>query len=238
MDENPAKILFEDHIDTIRHEIDRRKHKWRLTETILWMDWEDVHMKILEHIHKKWYQFDPKKAALHHWLNRIISHQIINMIRNVYSSFQSPCIRCPHNKGGDRCEVFGIQYSPDCSTFNKWFSSKRYKLEIEFAQSQDAQIPGDENNNLKRELVSKECSFLDFDTKIPEFNALLKEKLKPIEWKAYNYLFIEHMSDIQCAKCLGYNTSGNKQSPGYKAVLKIKTAIYKAAKDVVLNMEF
>lgn len=238
MDDKPAEFLFEDHIDTIRHEIDRRKHKWRLQESILWMDWNDVHMKILAHIHIKWYQFDPKKAALHNWLNRIISNQIKNMIRNVYSSFQSPCIRCPHNKGGEKCSVFNTQHNPACSLFSKWASSKRYKLEIQFAQSQDAEIPGGENNNLKKELISRECSFLDFEIKIPEFNSLLQKKLRPLEWKAYTYLFVEHMTDIQAAKSLGYDTTGNKNSRGYKAVLKIKTLIYKKAMEVVKEMEF
>ena len=74
------KISFEDSIDLIDEELTKRKGKWSLT-TISWMDYEDVKQIIRVHIYKKWHLYDPKKP-LAPWLNRIISNQIKNIIRN------------------------------------------------------------------------------------------------------------------------------------------------------------
>lgn len=239
--ENKPKPIYslniEDHLDTINREIAKRRARWKLDETVLFMSYEDVSQKIRLHIFKKWPKYDGIRPVAN-WANSIITNQIKNMVRDVYGSAQCICIQCPHNIGGNRCDAFGTQKNLNCSDFSKWNQGKRYKHEISFASSSDAPLPGDENNNLKRELVGRTCNFLDFDLKIPEFNSLLQTRLKPLDWKTYLLLFVENKTDIQTAKELGYNVDGGKDSRGVKAVAKIKTRIYAMAKEVVGMIDF
>ena len=71
---------FEDSIDQINIEIIKRRPKWNLT-VLAWMDFEDVSQILRIHIYKKWDLYDPDKP-LGPWINRIISNQIKNLIRN------------------------------------------------------------------------------------------------------------------------------------------------------------
>jgi len=229
--------LFQQHEQLINKEVDKRSTRWRL-DALIYISWPDVRQMLLMHVARKIHLWNPEKSPLSHYLNRMLSNQIKNTLRNLYGSFQNPCIKCPHNLGGDRCSAFITQKNLACELFSHWEKNKRYKQEIAFAQSADANIPGEDNNNLKRELISRPCNFLDFDKKIPEFNNLLKQKLRPLEWKAYTLLFIEHLTDLQAARQLNYSTDGGKTSTGYKIIAKLKTAIYKKSQQVVKDMDF
>ena len=59
------KPSFESQIEVIKKEIDKRKAKWTLTT----VDFDDVRQKIMIHVFKKYYQFEPKKGEFTHWLN-------------------------------------------------------------------------------------------------------------------------------------------------------------------------
>ncbi|NDG33354.1 sigma-70 family RNA polymerase sigma factor, partial [bacterium] len=91
------KPSFESLIDVIDSEIIKRKNKWNLT-AINWMDFHDVAQILRIHIHKKWHLYDHKKP-LAPWVNRIISNQIKNLIRNNYSNFTRPCLKCAAAEG-------------------------------------------------------------------------------------------------------------------------------------------
>ena len=75
---------FEDCIDVIDQEISKRRNKWTLT-SIAWMDFDDISQILKIHIYKKWHLYDNSKP-LAPWLNRIISNQLKNLIRNNYSN--------------------------------------------------------------------------------------------------------------------------------------------------------
>ena len=80
-------VKFEDKIQTIDEEINKRRNKWTLT-SIAWMDFEDISQILKIHIFKKWHLFNQDKPLLP-WLNRIISNQLKNLIRNNYSNRRS-----------------------------------------------------------------------------------------------------------------------------------------------------
>lgn len=229
--------LYELHKEVIEREVNKRRGKWQL-DSLHFVTWDDIRQVLLLHVVRKIHLWKPEIKPLPNYLHGLLGNRIKNIIRDYYGNAQNPCVRCVHNTGGERCAVFKTQNNSSCSLFSKWNISKRYKLEIAFALSQDAEIPGEEYSSLKHELTSRECNFLDFEIKIPEFNSLLKAKLRPLEWKAYTYLFIDHLSDIQTAKQLGYDTTGGKSSGGYKNILKIKTKIYKVSVEIVKDMEF
>ena len=81
------KPTFENCIIEINSEIIKRKNKWNLT-AINWMDFNDVSQILRIHIYKKWHLYDSKKP-LAPWVNRIISNQIKNLIRNNYGNYSA-----------------------------------------------------------------------------------------------------------------------------------------------------
>ncbi len=92
------KQKYEDHQDTIEEELNKRRGKWFLT-SLAWIDFDDVKQIIRLHLHKKWDLWDQSRP-LKPWLNRIISNQLKNILRNYYSNFAKPCLSCPFNQSG------------------------------------------------------------------------------------------------------------------------------------------
>ena len=58
----------------------------------------------------------------------------------------------------------------------------------------------------------------------------MQEVLKPIEWKVYQFLYIENLTEEQAAKKMGYKTSEKNRSPGYKQIKNIQKNIVSKAK--------
>ena len=92
-----SKIEFENHIQVIDAEINKRRSKWNLS-VLAWMDFQDVAQILRIHIYKKWHLYDQSKP-LGPWLNRIISNQIKNLIRNNYGNYCRPCLKCAAAEG-------------------------------------------------------------------------------------------------------------------------------------------
>ena len=86
------KKSFESRINEIDSEIQKRRSRWRLS-SLSWMDFDDISQILRIHIFKKWYLYDDSQP-LAPWLNRIISNQIKNLIRNNYGNYSRPCLKC------------------------------------------------------------------------------------------------------------------------------------------------
>ena len=69
------------------------------------MDFEDVSQIIKIHIYKKWHLYNHSKP-LRPWLNRIISNQLKNLIRNNYGNFAKPCVKCAASNQDEGCLLF------------------------------------------------------------------------------------------------------------------------------------
>ena len=91
------KPSFEESILEIDTEIKKEKYKWNLS-ALSWMDFSDVSQILRIHIYKKWDMYDPSKP-LKPWINRIISNQIKNLIRNNYGNYARPCLKCSASEG-------------------------------------------------------------------------------------------------------------------------------------------
>jgi DNA-directed RNA polymerase specialized sigma24 family protein len=72
-------LSFEDNYKLITTLIRRRKVKWFYP--VNWIDFDDVEMIIVNHIYKKWPQYKAE-YPLANWLNRIISNQFKNILRD------------------------------------------------------------------------------------------------------------------------------------------------------------
>src|SRR3954463_12198071 len=113
---------FEDCIEQINQEINKRKNKWNLT-VLAWLDYEDVSQILRIHIYKKWHLYDPARP-LGPWINRVISSQIKNLIRNNYGNYCRPCLRCAAAEGEDGCRIYAKQCNT-CPMYAKWENSKK-----------------------------------------------------------------------------------------------------------------
>ena len=116
------KLKFEDCIETIDVEINKRRGRWNLT-ALSWMDFDDVSQIIRVHIFKKWHLYDQSKS-LAPWINTLISNQIKNLIRNNYGNYCRPCLKCAAAESDSLCYIYGTQNS-SCPLFAQWEKLKR-----------------------------------------------------------------------------------------------------------------
>jgi RNA polymerase sigma factor (sigma-70 family) len=207
------KLKFEDRIEEINLEITKRKNKWNLT-ALAWMDFDDVSQILRIHIHKKWHLYNPDKP-LAPWINRIITNQIKNLIRNNYGNFTRPCLRCAAAEGNDLCTIYEKQCNA-CPLYAQWEKTKK--------RAHDAKLPLALENHT-REIHSIPSDNCDIEEAAKKLHKKMKAELKPNEWLVYKYLYIEFLEEEEVAKKMGYKTSEKNRQPGYKQIKNIKKSI-------------
>ena len=212
---------FEENIETIDEEIAKRRNKWRLS-SLSWIDYDDVSQIIRIHIYEKWNQYDPSKS-LRPWLNRVITNQLKNIIRNNYTNYSRPCLRCAAAEDSNSCRIYSTQCS-DCPLYAYWEKRKQsaYNLKIPLALE-----------NHQQEVHSVHDDFIDYEEKIQKLNKKMKEILKPTELLVYESLYIKEEDELSVAKKLGFKTTEAKRSPGYKQIQNIKKNIIKKVKTLI-----
>ncbi len=219
------KPKFEEKIGIINTEIAKRRGRWKL-KAIPSIDYDDVQQILRLHIWKKWDQWDEGRP-LEPWLNKIITNQITNLIRNLYGNFARPCITCPANQGGvppnGLCAIYGKQCS-DCPLFAYWEKHKK--------SAHDTKMP------LPLEMHSQEVysipeSNFDINKQINLLHEKMKENLSLVQYKIYKYLYIDGKTEEQTAQLMGYKTSEKNRDVGYKTISNIKKAIIVKAKKII-----
>ena len=215
------KPKFEDFIEQIDLEIRKRKSKWNLT-ALSWMDFDDVSQILRIHIFKKWHLYDTRKP-LNPWINRIISNQIKNLIRNNYGNYCRPCLKCAAAEAGDLCYIYGKQ-SETCPLYANWVKTKK--------QAYDAKLPVSINDH-SHELNATEYCDLDVMALLEKLNKKMESTLKPAEWKIYKALYIDDMSEEEAATLMGYKTNEKNRVPGYKQIKNVKKSIIKKVKKML-----
>ena len=218
-----SKFSFESKISEIDQEINKRRHKWSLT-TLAWLDFHDVAQILRIHIYKKWNMYD-QKQPLAPWINRIVSNQIKNLIRNNYGNYSRPCLKCAAAEGDDSCTIYGSQCNK-CPLYAKWEKSKK--------SAHDIKLPVAYENHVQEihNIVEDE---IDIDKAAENIHKKMHQILKPIEWKFYSLHYIEHKSEEESAKLMGYKTSEKNRKIGYKQVKNLKKAIMIKVKKHLYN---
>ena len=221
MAKSKKKNTFEDNIDVIDEEIAKRRGKWNLS-SLAWIDYDDVSQIIRIHIYEKWSQYDPEKN-LRPWLNRVITNQLKNIIRNNYTNYSRPCLRCAAAEDSNSCIIYSTQCS-ECPLYAYWEKRKQsaYNLKIPLALENHHQ----EVNSIKED-------FIDYDEKIEKITNKMKEILKPTELVVYESLFVKDEDEFAVAKKLGFKTNEQKRSPGYKQIQNIKKNIIIKVKKLI-----
>ena len=215
------KLKFEDCIESIDTEINKRRGRWNLT-ALSWMDFDDVSQIIRVHIFKKWHLYDQSKS-LAPWINTLISNQIKNLIRNNYGNYCRPCLKCAAAESDSLCYIYGTQ-SSSCPLFAQWEKTKKAAYLTKLPTPLES---------VEHEMENIELSDFDFDTVLKRLNSKLRAVLKPNEWVVYENLYLNNKSEQEVAKILGYKTSEKNRSPGYKQIKNIKKSIIDKAKEIV-----
>jgi hypothetical protein len=217
------KPTFEESIESINLEILKRKNKWNLT-AINWMDFSDISQILRIHIYKKWHLYD-KEKPLAPWINRIISNQIKNLIRNNYSNFTRPCLKCAAADGENGCRIYGTQCTA-CPLYQKWVKSKKNAFDTKLTLSTE---------NHSQEVNDMPTDHFDIEKAATNIHFKMEKVLKPIEWKVYKYLYINNKDEEETAKLMGYRTSEKNRMAGYKQIKNIKKIIILKVKKYLYN---
>lgn len=217
------KPSFEESVTLIDAEIIKRRGKWNLS-SLSWLDFDDVSQIIRIHIYKKWHLYNPKKP-LAPWVNRIISNQIKNLVRNNYLNFIKPCAQCPEAEPDEGCRKFGKQCS-SCPLYKDWEKNKKHAYNLNMPVSFESL----EN--------CQSTSYVD-NIDIDKFKGYLDKKmraiLKPLEWKLYEMLYIKKMTEQQAARKMGYRSTEKNRNPGYKQIKNMQKSIVEKIKIGIQN---
>lgn len=226
--EEKQKTTYEENSEIIDQELQRRRGKWRLT-SLAWMDYEDVCQIIRFHIFKKWHQWDPKRALVP-WVNKIISNQLKNILRNHYHSFVKPCVSCPFNcsvdNNEDACSLTQSKTQDEsCPLFAKWSKSKKHAYGLKLPTSIES-LP-------RAEIECSASLFQDIETSIDKMHKYMGEYLNEKNYEIYKLLFIEKMDEEEVALYLGYKTSEKGRKAGYKQIKNLKAKFKKIAIKII-----
>lgn len=219
--DNPT--TFEEGLPLLNAELSKRRYKWHLT-AVTYFDYDDVSQIIRTHVYNKWSQYDSARP-FKPWVNKIISSQIKNILRNIYWNFERPCLRCVYNLQDGHCEVTpsGTQCT-ECPLFKKWSMSKKNAHDIKLA------VPME---NHEQEVSNRHDDFYDTEANAKKLNKKLQERLKPAEWRIYKLLYVENKEDAEVAKIMGFKTNEAGRSPGYKRLKQIRASITIMAKKIL-----
>jgi DNA-directed RNA polymerase specialized sigma24 family protein len=227
MNKDPIKT-YEEMFPIVDALIKSRRNKWRL-RAIAWMDYSDVEQVIRLHIFKKWHLWDQKRA-IQPWINRIVSNQIKNIIRNLYSSVSRPCLNCSFNEskgsgpfGEKSCSATpsGTQCN-ECPLYAKWEKSKK--------AAHDLKLPVSLENHKNYHQSIESTKELDYLVAENNLHQLIKAALTDKQFFIYKMFFIDCLTDEEIAKILKFKTSEVGRKAGYKQIKNIKNMLYIKAK--------
>lgn len=215
----PIYTTFESAYTEINRILESKRHKWTL-RAIPSIDYSDVKQIIILHIWKKWSLYDPTQK-LGPWISRIVTRQMINLIRNVYSSYSRPCLKCSENQGGDLCGIYGHQTN-QCPLYALWEQTKKRAFNVKLAVSTE---------NHQQEISEIPDQSINVEKAIEVVYEHLKTKLRPIELKVFEMIYIKHMDEEEVAKEMGYVAGEDNRKPGYSRISQIKRIIINKIKE-------
>lgn len=215
---------FSDKSDEIDLLLARSKKKWTL-DAVQWMDYEDVSQLIRMHIHDKWDLWDQTRT-FGPWCNTVISHQIFNLTRNNYTSFQKPCLKCPHYMSDTHCSLTKSgQQDTSCDIYAKWSKKKKYVHDIRLPLSIENQV-----------LDNSVCvnDQFDYDKSIPLLHKKVMEKIQNDKHKTiYQMLYVECLDDSVVINTMISSPDLGSEKSDKKKLDVLKKKFYELGKQVV-----
>ena len=211
---------FDSQREDLEELLKKYRPKWQLS-ALAWIDYDDVCQIIRLHIYKKWDLWDQSRP-FKPWASMIISNQIKNLIRNNYSSFAKPCLRCPHNMGSTSCELTKSKEQDEtCPDFAKWKKKKERAFNIKLPLALEEGVSTG---------VATLKDFVDYKNASNKLHGLVMEQLNEKHKKIYYMLYIENIDENDVAKKFGFKAdSAKRKKPRYKQIANLKKKFYNLA---------
>jgi len=222
-------MTYEEVLPLIDSLLEKKRSKWML-EAVRHYQYEDFSQEVRIHIYN---QFDKwnQKRAFEPWCSQVIHNQMINKKRNLFSNHSKPCSDCFWDKGMGACgnTPSGLQCS-ECPFFAHWEKTKKPAYEMKIAgsvETEDGEIPiGDHGD-------------VDYEGVIQKIGQRVKEEvdddMSPITlvtYKIFCMTWIDKLDDDEIAHKMGYKSTEENRSPGYRNLSLHR----KYAKDIAKEM--
>lgn len=206
-------FTYEEKYPVILEVVRKYKNKWRL-DILHWMDFDDVASEVATHVYKKWNLWD-QSQPLEPWVATVCSNQIRNKLRNLYTNYARPCIKCPHNLDDNACALTSNhEQCSECPLFATWIKAKKNGFDIKMPL---------ELENHSAEVNNKVSDELDYDEVLRKLQIELKKSLPEKTYKAFEMLNLQHKDEKDVAFYLGFKArpmnSVAKQMREFKANL-------------------
>lgn len=229
-----VKPPFVQQIPIIEEQTKRRRPRWTLHS----YPFEDVIQDITIHACEKYdsptggfrpelcRKNDTSELCFLKWINRLISRQMANILRNHYSKWQRPCIKCAFNTGDGSCSKTPSRRQCDECTlpeYRKWLKSKQSQFNIQQT------LPLE---NHSQEVENYQGDFFDVAAAKKIVDAKMKERLTKYEWRVYRMLYIQHKSETEVGIILKLKKVG-RTSPGYQRILSLRKHFATIARQIV-----
>ena len=215
------KEAFEDKREDLDQLLLKYRPKWQLS-ALAWLDYDDVCQIIRLHIYNKWHLWDQSRP-FKPWASMIISNQIKNLIRNNYTSFAKPCLRCQYNMGGTLCDwTKSGDQDRTCADFEKWKKKKERAYNIKLPLTLDDGVATQNTSSLKDQV--------DYKLSSNRLHKLVMGQLSERHKAIYAMLYIDHKDETEVAKKFGFKGDSTKRKTiRYKQISNLKKKFYRIA---------
>ena len=215
------KEAFEDKREDLDQLLLKYRPKWQLS-ALAWLDYDDVCQIIRLHIYNKWHLWDQSRP-FKPWASMIISNQIKNLIRNNYTSFAKPCLRCQYNMGGTLCDwTKSGDQDRTCADFEKWKKKKELAYNIKLPLTLDDGVATQNTSSIKDQV--------DYKLSSGRLHELVMGQLSERHKAIYAMLYIDHKDETEVAKKFGFKGDSTKRKTiRYKQISNLKKKFYRIA---------
>jgi RNA polymerase sigma factor (sigma-70 family) len=215
------KEAFEDKREDLDQLLVKYRPKWQLS-ALAWLDYDDVCQIIRLHVYNKWHLWDQSRP-FKPWASMIISNQIKNLIRNNYTSFAKPCLRCQYNMGGTLCDwTKSGDQDRTCADFEKWKKKKERAYNIKLPLTLDDGVATQNTSSIKDQV--------DYKLSSGRLHELVMGQLSERHKAIYAMLYIEHKDETEVAKKFGFKGDSTKRKTiRYKQISNLKKKFYRIA---------
>lgn len=217
-------LTYEDKSDELDEILAKYRPKWQL-DALAWLDYNDVCQIIRLHIWTKWHLWDQERP-FKPWAAMVVSHQMMNLVRNNYSNFARPCLKCPFFQGSDGCGFTksGIQ-DQECELFAKWKKKKERAYNLKLA------LPMEEGGHLGESFIEDNINFEQAEGRL-HFKVM--EQLSGKHLEIYKLLFVDHKEESEVAEIYGFKKDSSKRKTvRYKQLCNLKKRFYEIAQKVL-----
>jgi RNA polymerase sigma factor (sigma-70 family) len=213
--------VFEDKREDLDQLLLKYRPKWQLS-ALAWLDYDDVCQIIRLHIYNKWHLWDQSRP-FRPWASMIISNQIKNLIRNNYTSFAKPCLRCKYNMGGTLCDwTKSGDQDRTCADFDKWKRKKERAYNIKLPLALDEGVATQNTSSIKDQV--------NYPVASSKLHELVMTQLSERHKAIYVMIYIEHKDESDVAKRFGFKGDSTKRKTiRYKQISNLKKKFYRIA---------